>query len=192
MTQSPVETEQDGLVDQAAAKVQDAAAVVQEKASEAREEGSVRLRDQFEQRSNQAGAQARGIAEALRRSGHELQGEGKAGAARVTAQAAGGVERLALYLEQTSGDQLMRDAELFARRRPWMLAGLGMIGGVAAARFMKASSEQRYGDVQREDGQRSLARSGSSTAELPKRSGLGGADRVGIEPSRHGSFAGSR
>ena len=40
----------------------------------------------------------------------------------------------------------MRDVEDFARRRPWMLAGLGMLGGVAAARFVKASSEQRYSD----------------------------------------------
>jgi hypothetical protein len=39
----------------------------------------------------------------------------------------------------------MRDVEGFARRRPWMLAGLGLLGGVAAARFVKASSEKRYG-----------------------------------------------
>ena len=30
-----------------------------------------------------------------------------------------------------------------------MLAGVGMLAGVAAARFMKASSEQRYGDYRR-------------------------------------------
>ena len=102
--------EQEGLKDQAAANVQGAASAAQEKASELREQGSVRLRDQFDQRSNQAGTQVRSLAEALRR----------------------------------SGDELMRDIETFARRRPWMLAGIGMLAGVAAARFMKASSEQRY------------------------------------------------
>ena len=67
----------------------------------------------------------------------------------MTGQAADRIERLGTYLEQKSGDELMRDVESFARRRPWMLAGVGMLAGVAAARFMKASSEQRYGDYRR-------------------------------------------
>jgi hypothetical protein len=50
---------QEGLKEQAAEKVQDAASVAQEKASELREQGSARLRDQFDQRSNQAGSQVR-------------------------------------------------------------------------------------------------------------------------------------
>jgi hypothetical protein len=56
------------LKDQAAAKVQDAASTAQEKASELCEQGSVRLREQFDLRSNQAGSQVRTLAEALRRS----------------------------------------------------------------------------------------------------------------------------
>jgi hypothetical protein len=89
------------------------------------------------------------LAEALRRSGNDLSGEGNGSAAQLTGQAADRIERLGSYLEQKRGDELMRDVETFARRRPWMLAGLGMLAGVAAARFMKASSEQRYGDYRR-------------------------------------------
>ena len=44
-----------------------------------------------------------------------------------------------------NGDQLLRDAEEFARRRPWMVAGMGLVAGLAASRFLKASSERRYG-----------------------------------------------
>lgn len=150
MTQATDEMDQqEGLADRASAKVQDAASVAQEKASELREQGSARLRDQFDQRSSQAGSQVRSLAEALRRGGNDLSNEGNSNAAQLTGQAADRIERLGNYLEQKRGDELMHDIETFARRRPWLLAGLGMLAGVAAARFMKASSEQRYGDYRR-------------------------------------------
>jgi ElaB/YqjD/DUF883 family membrane-anchored ribosome-binding protein len=160
--------QQQGLTGEAAAKVQDAAGVAQEKASELREQGTARLRDQFDQRSNQAGSQARSVAEALRRSGNDLRNEGNSNAAQLTGSAADRIERLGSYLEQKSGDDLMRDIESFARRRPWMLAGLGMLAGVAAARFMKASSEQRYGDYRRTSGP-----SASAPGTTPARRGAG-------------------
>jgi hypothetical protein len=150
MTQATDEAgRQPGLTDQASEKAQDAVSAAQEKASELREQGSARLRDQFDHRSNEAGSQMRSLAEALRRGGNDLNGEGAGNASQLTGQAAERIERLGSYLEQKSGDELMRDVETFARRRPWMLAGLGMLAGVAAARFMKASSEQRYGDYRR-------------------------------------------
>jgi hypothetical protein len=154
---------QQGLTDQASEKVQDAASAAQEKASELREQGSKRLRDQFDQRSTQAGSQARSLAEALRRSGNDLSGEGNGNVSQLTDQAADRIERLGTYLELKSGDELMRDVEMFARRRPWMLAGLGMLAGVAAARFMKASSEQRYGDYRRSNQQQWPSRQGVAT-----------------------------
>ena len=133
--------QQEGLASQASAKVEDAASLAQEKASELREQGSARLRDQFDERSTKVGSQVRSLATALRRSGNDLGDEGNA--SQLTAQAADRIERVGSYLEQKSGDELMRDLEKLARRRPWLLAGLGMLAGVAAARFVKASSEQR-------------------------------------------------
>jgi ElaB/YqjD/DUF883 family membrane-anchored ribosome-binding protein len=188
MTQATDETgQQEGLTDRASAKVQDAASVAQEKASELREQGSARLRDQFEQRSSQAGSQVRSLAEALRRSGNDLSNEGNSNAAQLTGQAADRIERLGNYLEQKRGDELMRDIETFARRRPWLLAGLGMLAGVAAARFMKASSEQRYGDYRRSSQQwptRPAAASGqqqlsSGNEGFAGERGVGGSDVPG-------------
>ena len=138
--------QQEGLASQASAKVEDAASLAQEKASELREQGSARMRDQFDKRSTKAGSQVRSLAAALRRSGNDLSHEGNGDASQLTTQAAERIERVGSYLEQKSGDELMRDIERFARRRPWMLAGLGMLAGVAAARFVKASSEQRYNE----------------------------------------------
>ena len=132
-----------GLVDQASEMAQDAASAAQDKASELRDQGSERLREQFDERSTNAGVQVRSLAEALRRSGNELSSEGNDGAAKLTDQAAQGIERVGLYLEQKHGDELMRDIETFARRQPWLLAGLGVLAGATAARFMKASSMRR-------------------------------------------------
>jgi len=146
MTQANAEpTGQEGLTGQASEKVQEATSVAQEKASELREEGSSRVRQQLDQRSTQVGSQVRSLGEALRRSSHDLSAEGNPSAAELTDQAADRLERLGGYLEQKSGDDFMRDVEGFARRRPWMLAGLGLLAGVAAARFLKASSEERHG-----------------------------------------------
>jgi hypothetical protein len=160
MTNVTDQGQEEGVAGQASAKVHDAASAARERPGELREQGSTRLRDQFDQRSNQAGSQARSLAEALRRSGNDLRNEGNTGGARIAEQTANRIERLGTYLEQKGGDELMRDLETFARRRPWMLAGLGMLAGVAAARFMKASSEQRYGDDRRTSGQQWPSRSG--------------------------------
>jgi ElaB/YqjD/DUF883 family membrane-anchored ribosome-binding protein len=130
-------------------KLQEAESAAQEKAAELREQGSARLRDQFDQRSNEAGSQVRSLASALRTSSDDLQNEGNANAGRLTSQAADGIDRLGAYLEQKRGDEVMRDVESFARNRPWMLAGACMLAGIAAARFVKASSERRYEDVRR-------------------------------------------
>jgi ElaB/YqjD/DUF883 family membrane-anchored ribosome-binding protein len=146
MTKTTGASAEPGLTDQASEKVQDAASAAQEKASELREQGSARLRDQFDQRSNEAGSQVRSLADALRRSSSDLSNEGNSGGARLAEQAADRIERVGSYLEQKRGDELMRDIETFARRRPWMLAGIGVLAGIAGARFMKASSEQRYGN----------------------------------------------
>jgi len=146
-------TDQAGEGEGLAREVHDAAAIAQEKASELREQGSARLRDQFDQRSTQAGTQVRSLAEALRRSGNDLRNEGNTNAAQLTGRAADRIERVGTYLEQKSGGELMHDVETFARRRPWTLAGFGMLAGAAAARFMKASSEQRYDNHRRTSGQ---------------------------------------
>ena len=182
--------QQEGLKDQAAANVQGAASAAQEKASELREQGSVRLRDQFDQRSNQAGTQVRSLAEALRRSGDELRNEGNGSAAQLTGQAAGRIEQLGTYLEQKRGDELIRDIETFARRRPWMLAGIGMLAGVAAARFMKASSEQRYDSYRATSRQQWPTRpdDGYGQPQESPRSGLTG-DSVTTGTGTRGGFS---
>jgi ElaB/YqjD/DUF883 family membrane-anchored ribosome-binding protein len=145
MTDTASETGREGLVGEAASQVQDAAGSAQQKAVELKEQGRSKLGETLDQRTTQVGGQARQMAQALRRSGEQLreQGEGKQ-VAGVTEGAAERIEQLGGYLERASGDELLRDAEDFARRRPWMVAGFGLVVGLAASRFLKASSERRY------------------------------------------------
>jgi hypothetical protein len=117
-----------------------------QKAVELKEQGKSKLGETLDQRKNEAGAQARKVAQALRRSGEQLSNE-KDGqqVAGLAEGAAERIERLGGYLERTSGIELVRDVEDFARRRPWLVAGVGLVAGLAASRFLKASSERRYG-----------------------------------------------
>ena len=149
MTNTASETGREGLVGQAGSQLEDAAATAQQKASELKDQGRSKLGETLDERTTQAGGQARQVAQALRRSGEQLreQGEGQQ-VAGVTEGAADRIERLGGYLERTSGDEFLRDAEDLARQRPWMVAGLGLMVGLAASRFLKASSERRYDSAQ--------------------------------------------
>ena len=145
MAKTVEETGQDGVVGQASAQVQEAASAAQEKAVELKEQGKGKLGETLDQRTNEAGVQARKLAQALRRSGEQLSNEGEGQQVAGLAEgAADRIERLGGYLERTNGAELMRDVEDFARRRPWIVAGMGLLAGLAASRFLKASSERRY------------------------------------------------
>ena len=165
MTNTASDTGREGLVDQATAQVQEAASTAQEKAVELKDEGRSKLGETLDQRTSQAGEQVRKMAQALRQSGEHMRDQGEGGQVVGVAEgAADRFERLGGYLEQTSGDELLHDVEEFARRRPWMVAGMGLVAGIAASRFLKASSERRYGSAQ----------------------GSGNASRHGYDPTRSG------
>jgi hypothetical protein len=145
MANTADETRQsEGLVGQATSQVQDAASTVQDKAVELKEQGKSRLGDQLDQRTTDAGSQVRSMGRALRQSGEQLRTQGEGRVAGMAEMAAERAEQLGSYLERTSGDRLLHDVEDFARRRPWFVAGAGLFAGLAASRFLKASSERRY------------------------------------------------
>lgn len=139
-----------GLGEQASETLDEAASKAQEKAVALKEQGSDRVRQQFDQRSTRAGEQVRSVAEALRRANEQLAQDGGS-TTQLTGQVADRIDRLGAYLERTSSDEVIRDVESFARRRPWILAGVGTLAGLAAARFVKASSEQRWGSYRHGD-----------------------------------------
>jgi hypothetical protein len=149
-------------MDQAATQVQSAASSAQEKAVELKQEGRSKLGESLEERTNQASGQARRMAQVLRQGGRQMREEGQGQqVASIADSAADQIDRLGGYLEQTSGNELLRDVEQFARRRPWIVAGFGLVAGLAGSRFLKASSERRYGSG---PGNSDLVRQSHSTA----------------------------
>jgi hypothetical protein len=117
---------------------------VQQTASQASSTAARYVREQTESRGKQAATELQTIADALRRSSHALHAEGNSGAAKGIETVTGRIEGLGRYLGGTGGDQILRDVEAFGRRRPWGMIGIGLGLGVAASRFLKASSSRRF------------------------------------------------
>jgi ElaB/YqjD/DUF883 family membrane-anchored ribosome-binding protein len=117
---------------------------VQEKTQEVRSQASDKLREQVDQRSTMAGQQVTSVADAMRRTGQTMREEGNDAPAKVTDAVAERAERLGDYLTRTDGQRMLDDVEDFARRQPWVMAFGGLVLGIAASRFLKASSEGRY------------------------------------------------
>jgi hypothetical protein len=103
-----------------------------------------RLKEQVDQRSTQAGEQVNTVAGDVRSVAGELRNQGKDKPAQYAEQAAERVQNVGQWLERSDGDQILRDVEGFARRNPWAVAAGGLVLGLAASRFLKASSSERY------------------------------------------------
>jgi hypothetical protein len=155
-----------GAAQDAKDKASEVAGQAQEKAQEAAGQAKSRAREQIDQRSTQAGEQVATTAEDLKSVSQTLREQGKEQPAKMADQAAERVERVGNYLQQSDADQILSDVEDFARRQPWAVVAGGLVLGMAAARFMKASSSQRY--QQRQSGLGSSGGSnGRSTDQLP-------------------------
>jgi hypothetical protein len=160
-----VETQesQQSKTEQAQDKAQEVAGQAREKAQEAAGEARSRLSEQVDQRSTQAGERISTAGSDLRSVGQELRKQGKDTPARLADQAAERVERVGSYLGQSDADKILRDVEDFGRRQPLAVLAGGMVLGIAAARFLKASSSRRYGS--RTAGMNGA--SGASPATMP-------------------------
>lgn len=130
--------------EQAKQKVQEASGEMRhqvgDKAQALRAQAGEEIRQQLDGRSTQAGRQISSTADVLRRVGGQLREEGDTGPAQYAERAAEPVERVGRYLTETDGERLLRDAERFARRRPWVAVLGGATLGFLAARFIKASN----------------------------------------------------
>jgi ElaB/YqjD/DUF883 family membrane-anchored ribosome-binding protein len=142
-----VNTTSGGSREQAADVVDAAKQSGQQQVGEVAQKGRGAVRRQVDQRSTQAGEQAASVAETLRQTASQIRTEGdpqKARLASVAEQGADRLERIGAYLTDADADEILDRAENLARQQPWLIAGAGLLVGIAAARFMKASSQERY------------------------------------------------
>jgi hypothetical protein len=116
----------------------------QEKAQQAASKATDQARTQVDERSTQLGERVGSTADDIRTIGQQLREQGKDQPAKLAEQAAGHVERVGSWLRDSDSDRLLSDVEDFGRRQPWAFALGGLALGIAASRFLKASSTQRY------------------------------------------------
>jgi hypothetical protein len=125
-------------------KVQEAGRQAQEQAQQVAGQARDRIRGQVDQRSTEAGEQIASQASDIRTVADQLRDQGKDKPAQLAEQAAKHTERVGSYLKAADADRILNDAEDFARQRPWAVVAGGIALGVAASRFLKASSSGRY------------------------------------------------
>jgi hypothetical protein len=127
-----------------------------------------KLREQVDQRSTQAGERVGSTAHDVRSVAEELRKQGKDQPAKLADQAADRVERVGSYLQESDADRILRDVEDFGRQKPWAVVLGGLALGFAASRFLKASSSQRYQQLERPPGPtpRQSLPSPAATAEM--------------------------
>jgi hypothetical protein len=151
----------DGSVGEAQEKAQEVAGEAQEKARDAAGKAQETVRQQVDQRSTEAGEKVTAQAEDLRSVGEELRKQGKDAPAKLADRAAEQTEKVGSYLKEKGPDEMLHDVEDFGRQRPWAVMAGGLALGIVAARFLKASSRDRYQ-------QRSSNGSGPTSAQLPR------------------------
>lgn len=125
-------------------KAQEATEQVRERAQEAGEQARGRLQQEIDSRTTQAGEGVGSTAETVRKVSRSLREEGQDGPARAAEQAAERMDRAGEWLRESDADRIVRDVERFGRERPWAFALGGLALGFAAARMLKASSNDRY------------------------------------------------
>jgi hypothetical protein len=128
----------------AGAKAHEAAGHAQEKAHQAAGQARDRVRAEVDTRSTHAGRQAETVASDVRSVSEHLRAEGKDKPAELADTAAARVAELGDYLKRSDGDAILRDVERFGRDKPWAVMAGGVVLGIAASRFLKASSSRRY------------------------------------------------
>jgi ElaB/YqjD/DUF883 family membrane-anchored ribosome-binding protein len=114
------------------------------KADELGGEANFQIREQLDQRSTYAGEQLQSIGKTLQSGANQLRSEGKDVPARVVEEVARRADDVGSYLQSSEADRILGDIEAFARRRPWLTAGVGALAGFVASRFVKASGDRRY------------------------------------------------
>jgi hypothetical protein len=140
----PTTGAEQGATDQAKEKAQQAAGAAKEQAQQAAGQAKGALRSQVDQRSTQAGEKVGGYASDVRSVSEQLREQGKEQPAKIAEQAAERADRLGSYLKDNDADRILGDIEDFGRRQPWAVIAGGLMVGLAASRFLKASSSRRY------------------------------------------------
>lgn len=150
MNESVFEAETKDGVQQAKDAAKQAVDQVQQKAQEVAGQAQDQAKSAMAARKEQAVDQLGSVAQAFRTTSNELRGQDKTMIAQYAEKAADQVERISGYLQARDVDQLVNEAEGFARRQPELFLGGAFLLGVLVGRFVKSSGERRMAQREQE------------------------------------------
>jgi hypothetical protein len=113
----------------------------QQKASQLREQAQAQAKSRLTTQKQRATQGLGSLASALDQTSQQLRQQGQESLAQYTAKAADQVEHVVGYLDQRDLNQLVGTAEKYARKHPVTFVAGTFAVGVAAARFLKSSSQ---------------------------------------------------
>lgn len=149
---------------------------LQEAASGLAEQAGRTASTQLSSGLTRVGESLEDVAVAIRRAGDNLKSE-RPEVAGMVDTAAREVERAASYLRERDAEDLLRDAEVMARRQPAVFIGAAFTLGLLASRFLKSSPTGGNGGMERgeygESGRSSRYASGYGRAVGPGETGSG-------------------
>jgi hypothetical protein len=112
----------------------------QRMAGEARRQTNETVENQKRAAADQAG----GVADALRKTGDELNRQQQPYLAHYANRFAASLERMAGTLREKDPDTLIGQTQDFARRQPGLFLGGAVAAGFALSRFLKSSDNRRH------------------------------------------------
>lgn len=153
-----------GVAEEAQTQAGDVADVAQEKAGQIAHEAEAQARrlghtveeearSMAASRKRQASSELRNVAQAFHTSGNQLRDQGQDTVASYTDQMAQQLNRASLYLEHRKVEDIVHDAEDFARRQPELFLAGAFGLGLLAARFLKSGSSGSRQQGARQTGQ---------------------------------------
>ena len=113
-----------------------------EKAEQMAGKARSRAKSMAAERKGRIAEQIGGVAQALRRTAQQLQGQ-QGTVARYADKAAERFDRFSNYLREKDVDAILDDTKRFARRQPGIYLGGAFALGFVMARFLKSSTRSR-------------------------------------------------
>lgn len=139
-----MQQDESAAIEQAAVEVKEKAGETAERAKRQAQEAAAQAqdeaRDALSRQKNSAAAELDGVAHALRQTSNQLHRQDQDVFAEYGHRMADQVERASSYLEEHELDELVDDAQQFARSQPELFLGGAFTLGLLAARFLKSSA----------------------------------------------------